>query len=150
MGSAILLYYGIPLKKIIAIITIIITIIIILLLLLLLLLIMIITAAAVVVVVIVVVIRFCKILLIVVLIHSHLPAKGKTVVNFQNVNRLDKLIQKLWECRLSPKTPTVRTAYIIICLTFFSRLLTHFCYECPCRSSNAINSPDPRAVTLPG
>ena len=71
------------------------------------------------------------------------------MVNFQNVNRLDKLIQKLWECRLSPKTPTVRPAYIIICLTFFGLPFAHFCYECPCRSSNAVKLPDPGAVTLP-
>ena len=71
-------------------------------------------------------------------------------MNFQNVNRLDKPIQKLWECRLSPKTPTVRPVYIIICLTFSSRPFAHFCYECPCRSSNAVKLPDPAAVTLPG
>ena len=69
------------------------------------------------------------------------------MVNFQNVNRLDKLIQKLWECRLSPKTPTVRPVYIIICLTFFSRPFAHFCYECPCRSSNAVKLPDPYRKT---
>ena len=68
-------------------------------------------------------------------------------MNFQNVNRLDKLIQKLWQCRLSPKTPTVRPVYIIICLTFFSRPFAHFCYECPCRSSNAVKLPDPYRKT---
>ena len=68
-------------------------------------------------------------------------------MNFQNVNRLDKLIQKLWECRLSPKTPTVRPVYIIICLTFFSRPFAHFCYECLCRSSNAVKLPDPYRKT---
>ena len=74
LGSRNGLGYGIPLKKIIIIIIIIMIIIIILvlllLLLLLLLLIIIITAV-------VVLIRFCKILLVVVLIHNHLPAKGK-------------------------------------------------------------------------
>ena len=64
-----------------------------------------------------------------------------------NVNRLHKLIQKLWECRLSPKTPTVRPVYIIICLTFFSRPFAHFCYECLCRSSNAVKLPDPYRKT---
>ena len=69
LGSRNGLGYGIPLKKIIIIIMIII-IILVLLLLLLLIIIIIITAV-------VVLIRFCKILLVVVLIHNHLPAKGK-------------------------------------------------------------------------
>ena len=73
LGYSVVLWYSI--KKIIIIITIIIMIIIIILILLLLvitMLIIIITA-----VVVVVLIRFCKILLVVVLIHNHLPANGK-------------------------------------------------------------------------
>ena len=76
LGYSVVLWYSI--KKIIIIITIIMIIIIIILILLLLvittliIIIIIITA-----VVVVVLIRFCKILLVVVLIHNHLPAKGK-------------------------------------------------------------------------
>ena len=76
------------------------------------------------------------------------------MVNFENVNRLDELIQKLWKYRLSPKTPTVRTRMVSMCYNLqpissfvlhFSVALAPFCYDLYAVFLNAAKLPYPGA-----